>query len=75
MPIVQVQQIANIAGMDSGYILEAKRDPARPDTLTLHYPSREYALAAAAIIQSQGSLVTVTGPDGALVFQGDPDAI
>jgi|GEM_PF-6260584 len=47
------------------YTLKIKRDPARSDSLTVRYESRELAMAAAAIYREQCPVVTIIGPDGA----------
>jgi hypothetical protein len=50
--------------MNELYTLKAKRDPTRPETLTIRYPTKDLALAAATIIRNQGATVTVIGPGG-----------
>ena len=50
--------------MDEFYTLKATRDPDRPVTLTIRYPTKDLALAAATVIRDQGATVTVIGPDG-----------
>ncbi len=47
------------------YTLTAKRDAARPDSLTVRYEKREHALAAAAILKEYCAIVRVTDDDGA----------
>jgi hypothetical protein len=49
------------------YTLIAKRDAARPDTLTVRYESREHALAAAAVLQEYCAVVQLTDGDGSEV--------
>ena len=53
--------------MNDAFILMAKRDPSRTEILTLRYETRELALAAATTIREQGSIVSVTAPDGSPV--------
>ncbi len=51
--------------MEQIYTLVARRDAARPDTLTVQYESREHALAAAAILKEYCAVVRVIDGDGA----------
>jgi hypothetical protein len=53
--------------MDASYTVRAKRDPSRDGGLTIAYPSKELALAAAEVIRDLWAFVTITGPDGVLV--------
>jgi hypothetical protein len=51
--------------MPQVYTLVAKRDPARPDTLTVRYESREHALAAAAVLKEYCATVRIIDGEGA----------
>lgn len=51
--------------MSQLYTLVAKRDPARPDALTVRYESREHALAAAAVLKEYCAIVRVIDGQGA----------
>jgi hypothetical protein len=53
--------------MDGAFTIIAKKSGSDAATLTLRYPSKEYALAAVAVIQSQWPVVTVTDPNGAIL--------
>jgi hypothetical protein len=53
--------------MDTGFTVTAKRDGSDTATLTLRYPSKEYALAAVSVIQAQWPVVTLTDPDGVIL--------
>jgi hypothetical protein len=53
--------------MDTVYTLKIKRDPSRADALIVRFESREHALAAAAVYREQCPVVTIIGPDGAVV--------
>lgn len=53
--------------MNATYTVTAKRDASRTEVLTLWYETRELALAAAVTIRNQGSIVSVTAPDGSVV--------
>jgi hypothetical protein len=46
------------------YTLIAKRDAARPDSLTVKYESREHALAAAAVLRQYCPIVRLTDGEG-----------
>lgn len=52
----------------SDFTLYAKRNPEGPPSLTIAYPSREYAVAAAGIIRDRWPVVTVIAPDGSIVL-------
>ena len=53
--------------METGYTLQAERDPAA--RLTISYPNREDAFAAAEVIRHLWESVTIRGPDGSLVLR------
>jgi len=51
--------------MQQIYTPVARRDAARPDTLTVQYESREHALAAAAVLKEYCAVVRVIDGEGA----------
>jgi hypothetical protein len=55
--------------MDGQFVLTAKRDSPRTGGLTIGYPSKELALAAAEIIRHLSATVRITAPDGSLLLQ------
>ena len=55
--------------MDGQFVLTAKRDFPRTGGLTIGYPSKELALAAAEIIRHLWATVRITAPDGSLLLQ------
>jgi len=53
--------------MQHVFTLVARRDAARPDSLTVRYESREHALAAAAVLREYCAVVRLTDQDGSEV--------
>lgn len=60
--------------MDALYTLKAQRDPDQPGVLTVRYPSKDLALAAAVVFRDQGATVTIVGPDGGFLIEASRDA-
>ena len=60
--------------MDALYTLFARRRPDVTDGLKVRYPSKELALAAAAVIKDQWPVVSVFGPDGDLLMESTQSA-
>ena len=56
--------------MDDVYTLRAEREPT--GRLTIAYPSKDLAVAAAEVISHLWETITITGPDGTLVLTLPP---
>ncbi len=57
----------------SEFTLKAKRNRADPPSLTIAYPTQQYAFAAAEIFRDRWPVVTITGPDGSIVLDVEKD--